>query len=914
MDRFTTAVPFAEGATSEVFRAFDPDSGRSVALKVLRGSDPELKRRFRVEAEALGRLDHPRIARLVEHGEIDGRPFLAMEFVDGVPFDRALAGQSSDVVVRTFLKIVDALAHAHDVGLLHRDLKPANILVRKGAAGDFEPVLVDFGLARDLAAPTETATGALLGTPAFMAPEQARGERDAIGRATDIYGLGAVLYAALAGRPPHTADSAGDVIAAVLSEPPPRPGGDVPVALEAILSRAMARNPERRYSSARGLAADLESWLEGRSVSAMRGFRWRLARQAVARRKWLAAGTAAALVALVALVAQQAWLHQRATEQRRLAVQFSEELAETREWMRLRHLAPMHDIRSGWSFVERRIEGLRERASDERTRQLPTVHYAVGRLLLDTGRPEEALSWLQQARSLGCRSADCASALAKAHLLLHRRELERRMGSVEEDHDDWPRHHLVSAQKAVAGVEIVGPAAVAVASATLPVERVAAAGDAALSMSPWAFDVPQSVGEARYLAGLDAMRADDFGDALAHFRAAADDFGHASEIGRSYPEAYLGICRALARMTEIAGMDRGRRLAISPDAVRKCNAARRIDSVRAAGYTLPAVLEENAALAAYNRGDFDESSRRIETALEILGEAPVEARNTVEFALAEAHLLSTSATARQLVGRAASDRLHAALAAAQRAVDLDPDSIYARRTWITMLALLSDRDPEFAARYSTRAVEMARTVARRWPEDRAARNALGLALLNLAYHRRLDGEIDETTLRQAISILEALVKEAPGYLQGRNHLGIAWWELAVTQMEQDVNFRESEARARRVYEDLLSLESERPSALINLSSLNLSVADGLIERGADPDDRLSRSVTLLERVRELGEYLPCDFALALWLQSRVASEPAAAQRLEEKAAEHARAGNNADCRRVAEALDLGLAAGAPPPN
>ncbi|MEX2500385.1 MAG: serine/threonine-protein kinase [Wenzhouxiangellaceae bacterium] len=913
MDRFSTAVLFAEGATSQVYRAHDPATGGEVALKLLRSDDPELLRRFLLEIKALRRLDHPCIARFVDHGEIEGRPYLAMAFADGIPFDRALAGQPPEVVVRAFLKVADALAHAHDQGLLHRDLKPANIPVHQ-IDGVFEPMLVDFGLARDVAAASETASGALLGTPAYMAPEQARGDGDAIDRRTDVYGLGAVLYAALTGSAPRSGDSAGDIIASILSEPPPRPGPDVPLALEAILNRAMACRPEDRYASVRRLAADLEAWLNGQSVRALRGFRWRQARQAVMRRKWLAAGTAAALVVLVALGAQQAWLHQRATEQRRLAVQFSEELAETREWMRLRYLAPAHDIRSGWDFVEDRIEALRIKARSEDTRNLSAVHYALGRLLLDAGRPDEALAPLQQARSLGCASADCASALARAHLLLHRRELEHRMASIGSDRDDAFGHHLVAAQEALAGVEVVGPAAVAVASATQPLERVAAMGEAAMSALPWAFEVPQAIGDARFRAGLNAMLSDDYAEAWEHFRASVDDYERAAEIARSYPEAYLGICRALVRMAGIAGMDQEHRRDISPDAIHRCAEARGIDSARVAAYTLPAIFEEIAADSAYNRGDFADASQRIENARATLDEAPAEARDTVAFAHAEANVLATSTVAQQLVGPPAVARLQAALSAAQRAIDLDADNIFARRAWISILSLLTSRDAESAAPYATRAVEFARTIARRWPEDRVARRALGNTLQDLAYHRRLAGNIDEKTLREAISILEALLAEAPGFMQAQHSLGIAWWELAVTQLEQDAAFREAESRSRRLFEDLLAREPDRPSTLINLSSLNLSVADILIERGQDPGDRLLRSLALLERVQSLGEYLPCDFALAFWLRFRVASDPVAARSDQEKAAEHARAGSGSDCSRVAEALNLQLASGSVAPG
>ena len=905
MDRFSTAVLFAEGATSQVYRARDPETGSEVALKLLRSDDPELHRRFVLEIKALRKLDHPCIASFVDHGEIDGRPYLAMAFADGIPFDRALAGQPPEVVVRTFLKVADALAHAHDQGLLHRDLKPANVPVHR-MAGEFEPMLVDFGLARDVAAPSETATGALLGTPAFMAPEQARGERESVDRRTDVYGLAAVLYAALTGRPPHTGGSAGDVIASILSGPPARPDPRLPKALEAILDRALAQRPADRYPSARQFAADLEAWLNGQSVRALRGFRWRLARRAMVRRKWLTAGVAASVVAVLALGVQQAWLQQQATQQREVAVRLSEELAATREKMRLVHLAPEHDIRAEWAFVEQRIESFRTATQAPGTRRLPGVHYVLGRLLLDTGRFEAALERLERARAMGCDSPACAAALAMAHLQLHRRDLERQLDSIGPG-EAVSERHLAAARDAIRGVEVTGPDRVAVAAIVQPLAQLAELGESVLAASPWAYEVPQAVGDARYRAGLEEMRADNLSAAFGHFEVSLTDFARASAIARSFPDAEVGTCRSLARMAEIAGMDHDQALTDIEPALARCARARRIDPDQAAAYTLPAAIHERRAMLAYEQADFEASSRAIQTALDVLAEAPAPARKSVEYAIVEARVLNTSALAEQLVGRASVARLQRALAAAQRATEIDADSIAAWRTWIVVVGNLVNRDPEAGERHAVRAVEVARTIAERWPEDRSARNSLGTMLMNLAYHGRLAGSIDETSLRRAIKILQELVADAPGYARARNNLGMAWWELAVTQLEQGGGFRDAEVRARRQYEHLLKLSPDRPSALINLSSLNLSIADGLVERGIDPGQRLSRSIALLEQVRAMGEYLPCDFALANWLRAKTASASEQQALFQQRAAEHALRGNGADCSRVAEALGLRMA-------
>jgi len=903
MDRYSTAVLFAEGATSELYRATDRETRRPVAIKILKRTDADLKRRFALEAEALRRLDHPRIAKLVDHGELDGRPFLAMEFIDGAPFDRAMQGQSPERVVRAFLQVVDALAHAHDQGLLHRDLKPANILVRRGADDEPEPVLVDFGLARDQARDSDTATGALLGTPAFMAPEQARGESANIDRRTDIYGLGAVLYAALTGRPPYTGTSTGDVIAAVLQGSPRPPGPEIPRGLAAILDRAMARDPAARYRGARQLAADLEAWLSGDTVLALRGYRRRRLRQTLARHPWRSAGIATVLVLVAALTLQQAWLHQRAAETRERAIRLSDQLADTRARMRQRFLAPAHDIRSEMKFVDRHIEALGRQAELPATRRLPSVHYALGRLLLDLGRPAEALKRLERAQALGCDSADCAGALAMAHLRLYQRDLERQFESLEGDRNNVANRHLAVARRALERVPPRGPERIALAAVSGSLDDVERLAETRLREAPWAFEVAQALGEAYYRAGLEAQRADALELALERLRLALSAFERAARIARSYPDAYLATCRALARITEIEILIGRERLFEPASDLAQCRRAAEIDPSRPEVHTLPASIYERRAMLAYEQGAPERAGAAIGNARMLLDGAPPEVTDTAAYATTRARVLATSARAEQLVGEAAQDRLRRAVDAARRATELDPDSLSAWRTFIYVLGHLGNADPDAAAELSLEAVEIARQVARRWPGDRSARNAVGTMMLQVAYQQRLAGRTNEALLRRAIEILEQLIEDTPEYTRALNNLGLAWWDMIMIDQQAGRDPSRSEARAREMFQRVLEQNPDSPSAMINLSGVHLTIAEHRIARGQEPGGRVTRSLEILERVRAGGEYLPCDFALAWWLRWRASDEDDARTR----ALEHARRGETTDCRRVRDAFDAGVA-------
>ena len=262
------------GGMGTVFLARDPAMGREVAIKVLAaGGVPEDSERFRREALAVAKLRHPAVVTVHELAFDAGHWYLVMDCVVGQSLEERIArgGQLSlDEIVAHTTDLVDALGHAHEQGILHRDLKPANVLL----AADGSAVLTDFGLAKDLCTSREalTRTGELLGTPAFMAPEQALAE-GAIDVRTDVYGLGATIYAMLTGRPPFKAASVLSVLAQVVDEepvPPRRLRSDVPAALEAMCLRCLEKDPERRYPSTVALGEDLARFRAGEAVRSSR--------------------------------------------------------------------------------------------------------------------------------------------------------------------------------------------------------------------------------------------------------------------------------------------------------------------------------------------------------------------------------------------------------------------------------------------------------------------------------------------------------------------------------------------------------------------------------------------------------------------------------------------------------------------
>ncbi len=427
--RYRVLRAHAEGGLGKVFVARDEELGREVALKEIKpqyADHPDSRSRFLLEAEVTGGLEHPGIVPVYGLGAYpDGRPYYAMRFIKGDdlkdaiqrfheadtsgrdPGERSLALRQ---LLRRFVDVCNAVGYAHSRGVLHRDLKPGNVMLGKYG----ETLVVDWGLAKAVGrtgpdrfgpeltlrpdaagAVTATHAGAAVGTPAYMSPEQADGCVDSLGPASDIYGLGAILYNLLTGQTPVRGQTVLEVLVKVKCGevvPPRQAKPSVPPALEAVCLKALALKPEDRYASALDLGADVEHWLADEPVSAWREPPRERARRWVRRHQALVAGaTAAVLVAVAALAVGVAVVSFafRNEQRARQAEQAARESAEANEQRAL------DNERQAKENEQRALEAERQAKANER-RALDAEQKANASLTLALNAYKELVFGVQE--------------------------------------------------------------------------------------------------------------------------------------------------------------------------------------------------------------------------------------------------------------------------------------------------------------------------------------------------------------------------------------------------------------------------------------------------------------------------------------------------------------------------------------
>jgi len=691
-DRYTISDYLGEGAMGLVYRALDPSLGRQVAIKFIASDDPDQKKRFQREARAHAQIEHDHVCRVYEVGEVGGRAYIAMQLIDGRSLQDVASDLTLDQRVVVMEQVAEAVQAAHSMGVIHRDIKPGNIMVENRDGGGLHAYVLDFGIAREVGTPGMTLTGMVVGTPAYMAPEQVQGDPGLIDRRVDVYGIGATLYDLIAGEAPFSGTTRIETLVQVVSDEP-RPlrqlDERVPADLETIVSTCLEKDPQRRYASARALAEDLQHYLDGEPIAARPASRiYRLGKFMRKHRALTAVVGAAAAIVLTlsaALISQ----HFHARRQQAAAQRFGQELERIEGVLRHVHMLPLHDVAPTEDMIRRRMATIEESILEMGNVGVGPGAYALGVGHLVLGEQENARNRLQTAWDSGYRSPELAGALGRAlgEMYLEAADAAERIRNRElkaarkQELDetlrqpalDFLRRGRVDSEEA----ELHHGAMLALLEGRF--EDALEEARVSYERHPWRYESMRLEAEILVSRGKGREEHGQIEAARADYVAAGEVYSRALEVGRSDADLYRGQAARLVRLFNLEQANGMLREDLFDRALKTADAA----DIARPGDPRPVNLRSKLY---WMRGEFElhhgrdptasleKAARLAERAAELGPKDP-----QAEINLGMIFRLEGSYARRQ--GKDPRPLLDRAAAACKRAIAIDPDSVVA---WLNL--------------------------------------------------------------------------------------------------------------------------------------------------------------------------------------------------------------------------------------
>jgi len=872
-DRYEFVEFLGEGGMGRVFKARDARLKRFVALKFLWRDDPELIRRFSQEAQSQARIEHEHICKVFEVGEVEGHPFIAMQFIPGETLADASERMTPEQKVKVIEEIAQAVHAAHREGVIHRDLKPGNIMIERAEDGRWKPYVMDFGLAREVAAPGLTQTGVLMGTPEYMAPEQARGDSSQIDRRTDVYSLGATLYALLSGTPPFPSASIADALIRVLQEEPvglKKRNPSLPADLDTIVMKCLRKLPQERYDSARALAEDLRRFLDGEPIAARPpSLRYRLAKRIEKHRPLAAVIVASSLAVLVlgAIAARSEW---RARERAAVAQSLGQKIKEIESIMRVAVLLPLHDTRREKALVRRRMQEIAREMEKVGSPAQGPGHYSLGRGHLALRDFDRAREELQAAWKAGYRGPEVRLALGAALGELFRRGREEasnlanpalRQESIrqaERRYRDPALAYLRASHDAPGLAADYVEGLIAFYEGRYP---------DALERARRAFERSPSLYEARQLEGnVDVTRATeaqirgDYTAASRDYEEAGRAFRTALEIGRSDATVHEGECNrcvSLLQMAIVRGEPAGDDF---EQAISSCDRAIAADPESSTAYDRKSTAYWRWSELEIDRGQDPTAALRsaVAAARTAIARDPRDAAAHRNLSLAYEGLAGYE-TSR---GRDASESLKNAVRSALDGLALNPadgllhNSLGNSYVRIGVAERARGSDPRESLR---RAIVAYQKGAASALEKTTPYDNIGLTYLTIGQYEMDSGIDPRQSLARAVEFLDKSIHLNPNRYVAYNNLGLAWRIRALEEIETGQDPRPSLARA---IESLAKAIERNPGNFYAHANTGISwklrAADAL-GRGEDPSAALDRARRSIGDAIRLNSSLPIVF-------------------------------------------------------
>jgi serine/threonine-protein kinase len=896
-----------EGGMGRVYKVFDPVLRRHAALKFIRDEDDRLIRRFFREAQAQARIDHEFVCKVYDVGEVEGLPYIAMQYIDGKSLKEAAHQLTLDQKVTIVRQVALALFAAHRMGIIHRDIKPSNIMVEPRDDGSYHPYVMDFGLAREMAQPGETATGVIEGTPSYMAPEQARGDHKNLDRRVDIYSLGATLYHLIAQRPPFVGDSSLSVLLALDKEeatPLRKLVPSLPEDLEIIAMKCLEKDPGQRYDSAKALADDLERYLNGDPIAARRASLTYLLLKKIRKHKALFAVSCLGVLGISIAVGAVVRARVLAAEQAELSQQLGKDVKEMELLLRWAYALPLHDVSREKARIRDRMQEIEGRIERMGAIGSGPGHYALGRGHLALRDAERARAHLEKALSAGYGGPEVERALGRALGELYKKELEEtnRIG------DKKPRDE----RRAVIEKELLAPALSHLRNGGgdelesevymegliafynkqygEALEKARISEERALST----YEAKKLRGDVYSALGTEKKEQGQGEQAFADYDRAAEAYEAARTIARSDASIYEAECEMWAQRMEVESTLGKSPKASFEKAQAACDGAlvANPESGAAHGKKAWALWQYGGHLLwAEGKDPTDILSRAIEAGKIAVRLDPGDANTYDTIGISHVYLalydIRRGKDPRPSFQRAAENL--------QRAIELHPNFAWAYNDLGGVhrdtgeYELSRGIDPTSSLKtsiaYTEKAIELN-------PSYHYPYTNIGIAHILKAQYELGNGRDPTEHIRLAIDICERSLSVNKAYFVTYHTLGTAYRTEARYRIYRGEAFDESIQKALRWFQEELQVNPTSYHAHLEIASIHLLVANELFKKEQDPSAALAKAESALQEMEKTGGddvQTPLTRTKVLLLKARITAKSSKKKRDAEVAWQQAEA-------------------------
>lgn len=852
----------AIGGMGQVYKAYDTTLNRYVALKFLKKDEPARLKRFLREARMQAKVDNKNICKVYEANEIDGKPYIAMQLINGIPLDEASHQMSLIEKIKVIQTIAEALNEAHNLGLIHRDIKPKNILVEKSEKNEWTPYILDFGLARQQDDISLSMDGSIFGTPVYMAPETLRTGIVKVDYKADIYSLGATFYELLTGKTIFQGATYGEIFLKILTEnviPLRKINPSIPQDLEIIIMKCLEKQPSLRYNTAKELAADLKRFLEGEPILA-RPITWRykLIKKTI-KHKNAVIFTFIALLIIIIISTYYLYNWKLSKEQLQVSINFNQSVRYIEELLRHAYTAPLHDIRIEQKEAIQLLNKIEEQMDSIGKPATGPGNYAIGKSYLLLKNYDKAKFHLQAAEKAEYSIPELYYSAGQLYGIIYSKKIQE-SEKIKDDQIKETFIKEIEKQFKIPAINYLNKTKNIKIESPEYIEAQIAFYERNYKQAlkklqtvsikiPWLYEAKRLEGDIFLLFGQQHHKKAAYEKAKEYYQQAERYYKQAVEIGRSDPDNYVALCNLWNILFQLEALEKGG--SVEPyfnNSLQTCNNALIANPDNPEPYKLKAILYSN--LSEYEQFNGINPLPTIDKAIEIINSAINIHPNEPSLFNVLSFIYIKRAKLEYEKGINPSNSLKKALQASQKSYGLYPnDSIVHNNIGIIYLTqaqydLTYSKNPYESIKKSIEEFQNAINLEKNYA---FAYNNTGRAYWLLSEYIIQKQQDPSEYIQKAIESYDKAIKIQPSFLMAINNKATSYIQYAEYQMAHGINQNENLNKALNIFKKSLEINPNSADIYRKIAHIHLLRAEIELNQGNDPSPYANKAITLIEK-------------------------------------------------------------------